>query len=397
MLTGRTFFLNFIRWTLSFNLIFFATAKSESSTSPHQSPNTKATMQQIGSLLATIYPYSLDSQALYDQKNTHVIASSLENLKNLTQGLKEHLAHDDDFSFIADSLAKDVSQAATWYKRGNPMEAGFVISYLVENCFACHTKLPASHTPSLPPIKISDEIFAKFSLENKAKFYVATRQFDQAVKTYEQLLNQTNAQTLENFSRGYFIDYFKLNLNVLQDPDHLIKFIEKLLAKKDHSYFLQETLKQWSSDLEDIKINKILSSPSVAAAQNQIRLAKAVTKYGTDQTGIIRLITSSSILHQLLRNPKRGDASKAEILYLLGYVENLLYHSFWLTEARYFLEAAIRKLPHSPLAARAYQLLEEQTILGYSGSSGTHIPEDMQVWLDQLKKLAIADKKTLKN
>ena len=46
--------------------------------------------------------------------------------------------------------------------------------------------------------------------------------------------------------------------------------------------------------------------------------------------------------------------------------------------------------PRSPHAEKAYALLEEYTVLGYSGSGGIHVPPDVQARLDELYALVAA-------
>ena len=46
------------------------------------------------------------------------------------------------------------------------------------------------------------------------------------------------------------------------------------------------------------------------------------------------------------------------------------------------------RAPGRPTAARAYALLDEYLTAGYSGSSGTHVPPDVQSKLDNLRQIA---------
>ena len=68
----------------------------------------------------------------------------------------------------------------------------------------------------------------------------------------------------------------------------------------------------------------------------------------------------------------------AEAYYLLGVAESYISRSHWISETEFFLETAIRTNPQSKTARKAYVVLEEYIVLGYSGSSGTHTPADVQ-------------------
>jgi hypothetical protein len=56
-------------------------------------------------------------------------------------------------------------------------------------------------------------------------------------------------------------------------------------------------------------------------------------------------------------------------------------------ETPFFLEMAIRLDPKSPVAAKAYDLLNAYILASYTGSSGVHLPEEIQEYLEGLRRL----------
>ena len=76
------------------------------------------------------------------------------------------------------------------------------------------------------------------------------------------------------------------------------------------------------------------------------------------------------------------------LAYLLGISDAFLRRSFERSEGQFYLEQAIRLEPGSELAKVAFAELETQTLLAYSGSSGLHLPRDVQRWLAQLQAIA---------
>jgi hypothetical protein len=80
----------------------------------------------------------------------------------------------------------------------------------------------------------------------------------------------------------------------------------------------------------------------------------------------------------------------AEAYYLLGVTELRIGSSAWLTEPESYLEAAIRAAPGQPAARQAYVVLEESTLLGYTGSgSAGELPPEVTRWLAELRRLAL--------
>ena len=106
-----------------------------------------------------------------------------------------------------------------------------------------------------------------------------------------------------------------------------------------------------------------------------------------DRNGTIHYVTAASILNRYIHNNPRTNLDVAEAYYLLGITESLLAHSYWISKEEFDFETAIRLAPGSSFAPKAYSLLEESYTVGFSGSSGTHIPADVKALLADLRKL----------
>ena len=59
----------------------------------------------------------------------------------------------------------------------------------------------------------------------------------------------------------------------------------------------------------------------------------------------------------------------------------------WVPETESYLEAAIRLAPDTEWAEKAYLLLEEYTVLGYGGFSGTQLAPEVDRRLSELRSL----------
>jgi seryl-tRNA synthetase len=106
--------------------------------------------------------------------------------------------------------------------------------------------------------------------------------------------------------------------------------------------------------------------------------------------GLIQFMLASSVLHQLSETtPSTPENASllAEVYYLLGLVETTLSRTSWTSETEFYLETAIRQDPKSGFARDAYMLLEEYLILGYTGSAGVNLPEEVETYLWELQDL----------
>ena len=107
----------------------------------------------------------------------------------------------------------------------------------------------------------------------------------------------------------------------------------------------------------------------------------------TDRAALVHYVVASTILHRYIESHPIGGPDIAEAYYLLGLTESRVGRAYWVSQADFFLETAIRMAPKQPFAEQAYALLEEETILEWSGSSGIHLPANVEQRLSELREL----------
>jgi hypothetical protein len=118
--------------------------------------------------------------------------------------------------------------------------------------------------------------------------------------------------------------------------------------------------------------------------------ASQLRRFPADRAGLVHDLVASGLLHRAVSAAGKPTTDSAEAYYLLGVTELRIGSSQWLTEPEAYLEAAIRAAPGSPPARRAYVVLEESTLLGYTGSGGEgELPPEVASWLTELRGLAL--------
>ena len=157
----------------------------------------------------------------------------------------------------------------------------------------------------------------------------------------------------------------------------------RLLARSDVSTTLRANLEAWVADLDALGLET--TGSRMARARNHIARAEARSRYPNDRLGLVEYVAASGLLHQRAALAESTRPALAEVYYLLGLVESRVGRSLWLSQTEFLLETAITLDPAGPHAEAAYELLEELTISGYTGSDGVHVPEDVQRRLDALR------------
>jgi hypothetical protein len=131
--------------------------------------------------------------------------------------------------------------------------------------------------------------------------------------------------------------------------------------------------------------------PSIAGARALLAEAQRVMRYPTDRRGLVQQLLASGELHRYLEG-RAGETGPdiAEAYYLLGLIETRTKLDYIVSEGEFYLETAIRLAPGDPVGQAAFDLLEEETVIGWTGSSGSHMPADVREHLDELRGLVEA-------
>ena len=105
----------------------------------------------------------------------------------------------------------------------------------------------------------------------------------------------------------------------------------------------------------------------------------------TGEKDISLLISSGILLHHLVENPQTDLAP--EILYWLSLVDHRMSQTYFFSLGDLYLKDCVKKYPKSPYARKCYQEYADSIEAGYSGSSGTDIPDEEKKELNKLKAL----------
>ena len=363
-----------------------------------QDPPTQSLMQQIFTPLSRVLPLSFDQTAFEASKNHDAISKDLKTLMENSANLEAHARKKDRaFDYIAKSLRSDSTHAYRRFQRGDYEESRFALHNLTENCVACHESMPETH--KVPP---ANGLFAALKVDQlhpleKAHYYVISRQFDDALKTYEDYFSSGSVPIGSLGMLGSFTDYLKLAANTKADLQRPKQLIDRILVRPDLPTHVRGQMQSWKQSLAELEAEGAVSKSDLATARKVLNQGRERMEFPRDRNGTIHYVTAASILNRFVHNNPKANLDVAEAYYLLGITESLLAHSYWISKEEFDFETAIRLAPGSSFAPKAYTLLEESYTVGFSGSSGTHIPSDVKALLADLRKLIDDAQKTPKS
>ena len=352
------------------------------------SEQTRASMREIFAAMQTLLPLSLDADAFEDPLNKQKIGDALALLDRSAAGLAEHgRSHEVPFQHLSRSLANDARDIHERYDQGHVREARYLVQTLTETCVACHSRLPAASDAPASRDFMNDATVEKLPLPQRAKLAYATRQFDDAVTLYEQLLADPKVSANDIDLEGYLDDYLELMLRVRSDPAGAQRALAGFGRRKDLSPALREALVGWQASLARLAERRPVTTP-IEVARAEIARAEAGLPDRDDRDSLVDYLDASALLHRVVADGKAPRSEQADAYYLLGVIETRTGRSYWLSQAETYLETAIRLAPGEPVARDAFALLDEFLVSGYSGSGGTHVPPDVREKLETLRRIS---------
>lgn len=349
---------------------------------------TQSLMHELLAPIVTVMPLSFDLDEFSSAANRQKVAAHLKVLRDNATKLQTHAkTKDRAFEFIASSLKDDAARIYRWYSRGAYEEAQFSLHHMTENCIACHENLPETH--QVPP---AAAFFTAMKLDKmppleKAQLLVMTRQFDDALTTYETLFASNEVPTENVLLLQSLVDYLKVAANAKGDLSRPLKLLEQISAKPGISVTTKERLDQWVNETKRIIAAKDLEKRDLLTARRLINEAHDKMDFPRDKDGLIGYLTAAAILNRYVHDHKDRGEDVAEAYFLLGITESLLGRSFWISREEFNFESAIRLAPGAPFARKAYALLEESYTFGFSGSGGTVLPDDVKALLIELRRI----------
>jgi len=331
-------------------------------------------------------------------KDPKGLSAKVKKIYDITKDLDSGLNHDVSvpdadpaLPYIANLLRLDIERAYTSLQEGHTDYAKSVLRSSVSYCIACHTRTEGG--VEFPVLKAFEQPLKRASWIEKIEFQAASRQFDPVFSEVMGKLKSPGNLGVSplDLERGARIA-LSIAVRVKKDPDRAALLTNAISGSANASLSMKEAAKTW---LKDIRIwqgergKKFAGDTELMQAARSLLQTDSDTKMGGHTE--VRYLRASVLMHDLLKtNPKSPHT--AEALYMIGrsydYLRDL---GLWSLHEMYFL-ACIDKAPHTELSEKCYKEYEDSITLGYSGSSGVHIPTPVRKHLANIKQKATVTK-----
>jgi hypothetical protein len=351
--------------------------------------STQARMADLVEALRVALPLSLDPEQFAAEANRARLGQALRRLRDGATAFSDHArGRDVGFAHLASALARDAHEIQHRFEVGRFDEARFLLGELAGDCVSCHSRLPYRKSSELGRSLWNAVDASALPLDERVRLQVATRQFDLALESYESLLRGAGMAPAQLDLGGYLSDYLAITIRVRGELARARRHLDAFGKRGDVPAYLGELVSTWSDALGQLDV-PTPPGEEVARARSVLQAAAELRRFPADRAGLVHDLVASGLLHRAVSAAGKPTTDSAEAYYLLGVTELRIGSSQWLTEPEAYLEAAIRRAPGSPPARRAYVVLEESTLLGYTGSGGEgELPPEVASWLAELRRLA---------
>jgi len=349
-------------------------------------------MQNMAEDVKRLLPYLYSREEFRNPANRERILHYLKDFARTARHVqpemgKKILGDDLLVESALSSLSEDLNRAVRSFDAGQVEYSRSVAKASLGYCFQCHS---VTHEGASAAWDLNQLQAVTLAPVEKADLLVAARKYDQALDHMEKLLDSSD------FFRNHAFDfesilrrYLAVVIRVEKNPQRAVRELDKISRSPETPQYIQEQIEGWQKSFANWEREKPLLAKTPRALFEQVegrfKKAASLQHFEKDHAGDVEYLRATEQLHQGLKILK-APADKAHALFLLGRAYEVLDElGSWNLHETYY-EACIHKDPKSPFAKRCLGRLEASLYMGYSGSSGTHLPPEEKERLKVLRE-----------
>jgi hypothetical protein len=345
-------------------------------------------MDQMLEQIFVLKPFIASDASFQDPDNSAQIAAALTQMAQLSGKIKhEEMISKSGFEVSGAALQQQLEEVVSVFDKGNKEYALWTLRSTLSVCMACHTQLPAVSTRFTAMNE--DQVLANPFEE--AEFLFVIRNFDAAMPLYSQAIagypaDGVDVSALEQAIYRQLYYY----LRVARDPQGLAAALQEGAANMQ----LPERLREQMERLRAAAVSaQEQAYPQFTQGQAAELRQYAESMVNEQLVGAVSLdspeaaiaaLQLSSVLYEYL-NAHPDTPLKADILYWLSLCERRYQSMESLPDL--YLRQCVLEHPASPVAKQCLADYVDSVTLAFTGSGGTHIPDDVMEELDRMRAL----------
>jgi hypothetical protein len=350
-------------------------------------------MDQLMAQVFILKPFIISESSFNDPANAARISDALQKMVVLSRQVShEERISRTGFQVPAALLTQQLEDVENVFRNGNKDYALGNLRSTLGVCMSCHTQLPAVST-QFSALNESQVLTNPF---DEAEFLFLIRNFDAAMTLYADLikgypLNNAEPDDLEKAVYRQVFYYVR----VARDLQGLSIILQRDSANQQLPQRLQKQIKGLIAAVDAVQGDNYRQFTQAQAADLR---NYAETQLSEELRGdfsldapenMIAALKFSSVLYEYLdANPT--TPLKPEILYWLSFSERRYPYQSMYSLPDLYLKQCVLDYPKSAVAKQCLAEYEELITLGFTGSSGTHLPDDVKQELHSMHQLVDA-------
>lgn len=357
-------------------------------------------MQGLKNNISHLLPIVINQKQFNSPENQKTISEEIKNLLQISKQVvhtKTIQQTDPSLRFISTAFTDDLKRAQEGFESGQKEFARYTLMNVTAYCIECHTRTSSGPAFSSPQLERALSDLRKIE---KAEYFLATRQFDQALAEFEASIQENLKEKGNLFELDRAVRYaLAITIRFQKNADKSKKIVQLIKGSDRAPYFLKQSAMAWDQAIQKwqkekpAKVNlKTVAgvTDAIKAVQKMVDEARQ-SQFGiADRGGDVYYLRALSDLHLILTAELNKEQLGQALFLTATSYEAIRDLSLWSLHESYY-ESCIRQVPHTKWATKCYQNLEESVYFGFSGSGGVQIPLDIQMKLTELHQLAAHD------
>jgi len=350
-------------------------------------------MQELYKTLADLLTDVSSTKRYFDPVNKTRIESEATHLSALGHDLAKMGGTPSDpdptIQIVAGMLRRETKRAADELKRGNRAYARNILRSVPNYCIACHTRNSTGPQFDRLPFEPTSK---SLSTEERGEFFAASRQFDRAQGEFLKMIQDPQPTNQNNWNWEKAVhNSLAIAIRVKNDPLQAQEIVDAVLKTPNAPSFMKEDAKAWKKSIaewrEEPAHQPMTEEGLYAETLRLMSKARDMQNYPMDRTADVYYLRASATVHDLLQAAPNGVHAEDALL-LAGISYEVLSPLKVEDLHEIYYEACIRRAPHSPTSELCYRRLEADTVLDYTGSGGTDVPDEVHQRLSELRGLS---------
>lgn len=346
-----------------------------------------AQMDAAFKALTDMVPFLTNKEVFFEKENHKFIIEKIGEVRNAFKSAKhDELIQEDLFAPSYAIVNQNLDESLKALKSGNTDYAHWRLKELTSLCLDCHTRMPSEYSSRFEMGELAVDEKKYSTPYNLGIAQLIVRRTIDAKTSFTKAIDEMiMKKDLEKIDLP-FKQILLIETKILKKPKDMIVFIDYYLKKNQLPESFKQTLKTWKK--------RLLAWNTVEKSMSDKKLKEFISKKVEplkqkssfdEEFDVDTLIISGVLSNYLFYNPKTSLAP--EINYWIGWSEKHLKRENFFGSGDLFLKQCIKRYPENPIASKCLEEYKESVEFEFSGSSGTHIPKEIQFEILELENL----------